>query len=1061
MRSTWVCRALLVVFAALSLHSAASYAAQTTDAVVTGRISDPSGAVVPGATVIFTNLNTNVPYSTQTNAEGTYRLVALQPGIYRANVTKDGFKSIVKGEIELHVQDQVSINFQLQLGSVSETVTVVAGAPLLNTESATTGGVVDRASVQNMPISGRNYLDLMQLVPGVTINRQADQGSDVAAPILGERGGNTGFLIDGLNNTDQMNGGAAAQFNQETIAEFRVLTTGYKAEFGHSSGGVVNVITRSGTNQWHGIASAFHRNSVFDSANTSGLIPAPAPVFTKVPFLLRWDYSLAGGGPLIEEKVFMFASAERIREVRRLNFVFPPNTPTEVQAFESGFNDPNTTRETRIFGKLDEHLGRHRLSQQINLTNRSVKDFLPLSQATDLPSTRTSSSARHLLLGFADTVLLGAQGNPFILTLRGQYRGEPSSFGPAHPEAGPYTYFVMFSNYTSGQVIGDLGIVNYGSDLTPSHIDQKYGGTSASLAKDWGPHSLKLGWDFLRTQVDGIEANQKVNQVYATIDDFAQFGPIYAGAFTIYTIGGQTPEDNEIRLRNNYNGLYFQTDWKLRQNLTLNLGVRWDYDSEFRTATNFSPRLGFAWALTSKTVIRGSWGYFYDRFRLGLARDIPGFGGADLRTIQPLGIPRLFYGNPSILITLAGPCINPVLTDAEIATQGLTCPFGATRPYYGVDHLNNVMASGSGPIPANVVVTASNVQQLSGLTPQQYADAASVAVNQQPGYFYWGPFEALSWNGWGPGGAYPVTIDPSFKTPYTSSYSLTVEHQFADNLMVGVDYYHKDIHKILGVRQTNIAFENRIPGNEFSGSPFENGFGPWYAGTYNGVVVRFDKRFSHRFALSGSYGYTHATDDALCANFNTSLTGTCYPTDSYVGPTTLITDPVSGQTNANGPFVASNGNYIPKAGIFWNGPSLDRGPSSFALTHALQVSGLVELPWKFEVSDIFRAQSGFRYSRQLQVPVDQDGNFSYNLVDFVAGRNQFNAPSYVNMDMRVSKRFDIDERIRIRVMFEVFNLFNNANPAAVETTPKLPTPLGKALQVLPGREVQIGLRIEF
>ncbi len=433
-----------------------------------------------------------------------------------------------------------------------------------------------------------------------------------------------------------------------------------------------------------------------------------------------------------------------------------------------------------------------------------------------------------------------------------------------------------------------------------------------------------------------------------------------------------------------------------------------------------------------------------------------------MRTIQPISVPRLFYGNPSNFIDIVGgPCVDPVLTDAQVAAQGLTCPYGATRPYYGVDHLNTVVASGHAPIPANSVVNLSNVQTLTGLTPQQFSDAASAAVGQAPGYFYFGPFGALSWNAFGNGGAYPVVIDPKFKTPYTSGYSLTVEHQFGDNLLVGADYFRKDINNISGVRQTNLSFDNRIPGNEFGGTPFENGYGPWFAGTYDAVILRVNKRISRRFSIAGSYNYAHETDDALCSNFDTSLTGNCYPTDSYVGPTTVVTDPVNGKTNTNGPFIASNGNYIPKAGIFWNGARLDRGPSDFALTHTLQVSSLLDLPWRFEVSNIFRSQSGFRYSRHLLVPVDQDGNLQNNLVDFFAGRNHFQAPPFVNMDMRVSRRFDIGERVKVHAMFEFFNLFNNANPAAVEVTPQQPTPFGKPLQVLPGREGQIGLRIEF
>lgn len=1034
-------------------------AAQTTSATLSGRVVDPSNAAITGAAVTLTNLDTNARYDGRTNDEGSYSVGGLPPGSYRVEFKKEGFKTLLKDPVVLHVQDVLALNVSMQIGTAAESITVSGAVALVDTETSTQGEVLDNQLIRDMPVNGRNYLDLMQLVPGVTINRQANQGSDVATPVLGERGGNTGYFIDGLDNTNQLNGGAAAQFNQETIGEFRVETTGYKAEFGHASGGVVNVITRSGTNTWHGVGSAFHRNSVFDSANTSGLVPAPDPAFTKVPPLVRWDYTLAGGGPLVKDKVFVFASAERIHESRRLNFVFPEGTPAPLQEFENSFNNASATRETRVFGKLDEQLGRHHLTEEVNWTNQVIRDFLPLSQATNLPSTRTNSSARRLLLGFSDTILLGQQNDPFLLTVRGQYRGEPSFVGPAHPEAGPATAFFIFSGYETGSLGGDLGSFTYGTMLTASTIDQKYASLGASLAKHWGKHNFKLGWDFLRTKVDGNEANAVRDQLFATLDDFLTFGPIDAGLFTVTTIGGLTPEANLIKLRNNYNGLYLQDDWKPTSKLTLNLGVRWDYDSEFRTKTNVAPRLGFAFALTSKTAIRGSWGLFFDRFRLGLARNIPEFGGADLRLHQPLSIPRLFYGNPSIALSLIGPCADPVRTDAEVQAQGLTCPFGPF-PYYGVDHLNKVVAGGHSPIPANVPVNETNIQQLSGLSPQQWLDAASASVGKPSGYFYWGPFGVLSWEGFGPSGSYPVVVDPSFKTPYTSSYTFSVEHQLSPSLMIGADYFHKDIYHILGVRQTNLDFANRIPGNENVGTAV-NGYGPWYAGTYNGFGVRFEKRFDHRFSLAGSYNYSHAIDDALCSDFVSSLGGTCFPTDAFIGQTTEVTDPGSGKTNADGPFTASNGNYVPKAGIFWNGPSLDTGPSDFALTHVFQLNGSLQLPLKFEVSSIFRAQSGFHFSRQLLVPVDQDGNSNYNLVDFEAGRNHFIAPAFVNMDMRVAREFRFNERVKLRAMFELFNVFNNANPAAVETIPQQPTPLGKPLQVLPGREGQIGLRLEF
>src|SRR5882762_759476 len=165
--NSMLCRrafAFLFVACILLVHTTA-YA--DTNAAVSGLVTDPQGRAVVNTAIVLTNVNTGIAYQTKTNGEGIYRVNGLQPGIYRANVSKDGFKSIVKADIELHVQDQVSINFALQLGSVTETITVEAGAPLINSLDASVSTVVDQSYVANMPLNGRSFQDLILLAPGV------------------------------------------------------------------------------------------------------------------------------------------------------------------------------------------------------------------------------------------------------------------------------------------------------------------------------------------------------------------------------------------------------------------------------------------------------------------------------------------------------------------------------------------------------------------------------------------------------------------------------------------------------------------------------------------------------------------------------------------------------------------------------------------------------------------------------------------------------------------------------------------------------------------------------
>jgi hypothetical protein len=1037
--------------------------AQTTS-TIEGTVTDKQGLAVASADVHAEGVSIAADRSATTNSNGEYRLAALPAGTYRLTVARDGFHTGVFNNLEVTLNRTLRYDVQLNVGSSHEQVEVSGELPLLETQSSAQSTTIMPRDIVDMPINGRNYLDLLQLVPGVAVNRQADANSDTTTPILGERANNTGFLIDGLPNQNELNGGPAAQFNQDTIAEFQVITTGYKAEFGHSSGGVVNVITKSGGNDLHGLASAYHRNSVFDSSDIPG---------KDVPYLLRWDYDLAAGGAIVKDKAFWFGSAEEIHENRQLNFVTPEGTPQFLIDREETFNEPTTNRETRLFAKFDQVLGNHHLTEQVNYTNLHVNSTNPLSASTNLPSTRTNLGDRNLLLGFSDTATLGNSASPFILSLHGQYRREPTLTSAAHPEAGPATVFNIFSGFNTGGIFGDVGTPSYGATFTPSNLDQKYATFGASLAKTVGRHTVKFGWDFERTQVDGVEASGQLNQLFATQADYEQFGPVDAGFFLLLTIGGLTPEADHIKLRNNYNGLWIQDDWRVTRTLTVNGGLRWDYDSAFQKTDNISPRIGFAWSVSPKTVVRGSFGLFYDHFRLGLVRDIPGFGGADIREDQPLSFPRLFSGIPTIAPALFGLCLSQTETDAQLLTQPDFCiPPNALGPgspgvpaQFGIDHLNKVVASGHAEIPINSVVNIGNVQQLSGLNPDDYLTAADAAIGAPPGFWLWGPFGALSFAVFQPGN-FPVTIDPSFATPYTRSYTLGVQRQLGNEWVISADFYHKAIQNILGVRETNLPFEARID-NSGGSLTQVNGFGPWYSGVYDAGILSFEKRMSRRFTLGGSYAYVSENDDAFNSNLGTGAIGGSngFPTDSFRGVPPVVTDPGTGTcpggTNATAAFTACNGNYVPKAGVFYDGAKLDSGPSDFALRHTFELHGLVELPWKIQFSSLFRAQSGFRYTNSALQPIDQDGNGNFGIRDLKTGRNAFTAPPFVNMDLRIAKTWVIRERFRVQGLFEFFNLFNNANPAAIQIQESQASTLGTVSQRLPGREGQIGLRLTF
>jgi hypothetical protein len=284
-----------------------------------------------------------------------------------------------------------------------------------------------------------------------------------------------------------------------------------------------------------------------------------------------------------------------------------------------------------------------------------------------------------------------------------------------------------------------------------------------------------------------------------------------------------------------------------------------------------------------------------------------------------------------------------------------------------------------------------------------------------------------------------------------------VQREIGRDVVVAVDYYHRTMHNLLGIRQANIAFSSRAASRAFlppfTAGPIET-FGPWYKGEYDALVVSFHKRFSRRFTMSGHYAWANETDNQLGIN--------TLPSDSFVGIAPLVTEAGTGRTNEHSSFIRANGRFVAQAGTFVNGPDLDKGPSDLSVNHVFQLNGLWALPWQFEISGIFRAQSGFHFSRRALALEDPDGNGTFNTIDHVPGRNAFTSPNYINLDMRFAKRFNVTERVKVQALFEFFNILNRQNPAAVQNATNIAnSPFNSLTQVLPGREGQVGIRIEF
>src|SRR5436190_11531420 len=371
-------RTAILVLILLMLPVVAFAQARLTGSDLGGTVRDDSGGVLPGVTVTATNTATNQARSAVSDSSGNYYIAALSSGVYNIVAELSGFAPQTHNAVRLQIGQRVNLDFAMRPGT-TESIVVTAAAPVVDTTQADVSSVVSQEQIDNLPTNGRNFLSFTVLTPGVTTDRTPQQGASATSGLSfgGQRARSNNIMVDGVDNNDPIVGAVRSTFSQEAIQEFQVLTNSYSAEFGKASGGVVNIITRSGTNETMGNVFEFFRD---DSLNAKGHFEKIGGQ-AKAPFHQN-QYGFTLGGPIRRDQTFYFLSAEDL-QTNASNFV----TITPVAAAllnAAGFpvelgNVPYAVRSKTYLAKGDHQWSpAHSLSLRGNyasLLNENIEPF--------------------------------------------------------------------------------------------------------------------------------------------------------------------------------------------------------------------------------------------------------------------------------------------------------------------------------------------------------------------------------------------------------------------------------------------------------------------------------------------------------------------------------------------------------------------------------------------------------------------------------------------------------------------------------------------------------------
>ena len=988
------------------LMTATIAAAQATTGEITGRVLDASGAGVPGATVTATNTATGLVRSTATGGEGDYTVPLLPPGDYTVTAELTGFKKASATGITLTVGMRRTLPFELEVGAVTELVQVTAGTALVETTRSDVAGVVTEREIASLPLLNRTFAGLTIIMPEARPVGNFDPTKTRIGnfAMSGGDGRQLDVNVDGGDNKDNVVGSLIQNFAYESIQEFEVLQHRWTAESGRSVGGVVNVVSKSGTNQLRGSAFGSYRG---DNTRTMDFFElqrrAADPTFEKADFS-RQEFGGSTGGPISRDTLFFFGAIERFRE--RSNNVLTQTAFNQLNAIPGASvlsAIPTPYNDTLFTVKVDWQLGGgQRAFGRLAFQNASSpNDQIPVPATADLNNGNTNTTRNY----------------DFVI-------GHQAAIGSGRLNQFNF-HFQNFNNEILPNVTGvpflDFPTVDTGPNInTPQQTTSRKYQFRNDFAQQSGAHALKFGANYIYTQLGGYFYFGASGYTVRWFDD-----PLtIASTPTLYPQGFATPgavrqieyaAGQASHVQNFHQiAFYGQDDWRVARRLTLNLGLRWDAnvgnlpdqttnrtleilrplneplartltsdaDKLERTTpswTEFQPRLGFTFDLTgnARSVIRGGYGIFYDQL------------------FQNLTLFSLSQSGPEIFSTL----INQ--TNTAVGTGQLA----SFR--YGVDQL---------PAPP----------------------APNFAVL--------------------PTGAFGRINDPDAQEPYVQKLSIGFQGAIGDSWALTTDYVHTR-----GSDEPRYLVIN--PRIESLCNPAYAGSSPTDPRCVRGVNTRyFDRAFVSAGLPAGRLEQINmfsTTNESRYDSWTTTLRG-------RLRRGTLSFSYVLANSRSWGgqPTASYSGNGIAIAPDFQFAEG-EWGPTRLDERHRVVTSAVFETPGGFEVAPILQWASARPYSLNTGFDIDGDGQATIDRLcvgtdpmavfavrgntaaigalnplgcrqiqvnsqrgGFVVnpdGSVEERSGRYFNVDLRVSKVVRFGDRLRLKGYMDFYNLFDIEN----------------------------------